>query len=190
VEHLLQTISTLLDLFYSKAVGPLFTLIGNGLDAVLLQPLQILHVPSPLQVVIIAILTGFLSIAIRSLMRVEEKDEAFRKKFAQGRESREELSLISDWKSRETFARVIDQDIDQDFNTYLAERFARHGIIYLLPIFLVLFWLQKALGSSGILFSLPDNSFGIQGIHVPFVFLLTYCVFLFVFFRRRRKMRR
>jgi hypothetical protein len=183
MEHLLQTISTLLDLFYSKAVGPLFTLLGKGLDVVLIQPLEFLHIPAALQVALIALLTGLLSIAVRRLMGVEEKEAIFREKFLQGRQVREDLKLITDWKSRETFARVIDDDIDKDFNTYLAERFARHGVIYLLPIFLVLFWLQKALGPSEILFLLPDNRFGIQGIHISFIFLLTYCIFLLAYFR-------
>ena len=187
MEHLLQTISTLLDLLYSEAVGPFFTFIGRGLDVLLIRPLQMLHIPSVLQVMVIAVLTGMLSLAIRRLMGNEAKDAAFREQFALRKQSQEDLKLIRDWKSRETFAKVIDDEIDHDFNTYLAERFARHGLVYLLPIFLSLFWLEHAVESSGVLIALPQNRFGIQGIHMQFVFLLTYCAVLFMVFLVRRK---
>ena len=136
---------------------------------------------------VIAILAGLLSMTIRRLLRVEQKEAAFKAVFTRKKEAQEDLKLISDWKSRETFAKTIDNDIDQDFNSYLAERFARHGMVYLLPIFLSLFWLENSSLPSEILLYLPENRFGIQGIYPQFVFLLTYCLTLFIFFRLRRK---
>lgn len=189
MEQLLKTISTLLDLLYFEVISPLFLLACQGLDMLLIQPLQFLQVPTVLQVVFFALLTGMLSMAIRHLLRVEEKEAVFKATFTQKKAAQDDLKLISDWKSRETFAKTIDNDIDNDFNNYLAERFARHGMVYLLPIFLSLFWLENAL-DSGILFYLPDNRFGVQGIYPPFVFLLTYCIFLFTFFKLRRNKRK
>jgi len=190
MEHLLQTISTLLDLLYSEAVGPFFTLIDRSLDVLIIRPLQILQMPPVLQVMVIAVLTGMFSVAMRRCMGSEEKDAVFREKFVLRKQSQNDLKVISDWKSRETFAKVIDDEIDRDFNTYLSERFARHGLVYLLPIFLCLFWLEHAIKPSGILIALPQNRFGIQGIYMPFVFLLTYCTFILIFFLLRRKKHR
>jgi uncharacterized membrane protein (DUF106 family) len=189
MEQLLKTISSLLDFLYFEVISPAFVLVARGLDMLLIQPLQFLQVPPVLQIIIIALLTGMLSMVIRHLLRVEEKEAAFKAVFTRKKEAQDDLRLISDWKSRETFARTIDNDIDQDFNSYLAERFARHGMVYLLPIFLSLFWLENALESSGILYYLPENRFGVEGIYPQFVFLLTYCLGLVTFFRLRKKKR-
>jgi hypothetical protein len=187
MEQLLKTISSFLDLLYFEVISPAFVLVARGLDMLLIQPLQFLQIPPVLQIMFIALLSGILSMAIRHLIGVEKKEAAFKAIFTKKKDAQDDLKLISDWKSRETFAKTIDDDIDQDFNSYLAERFARHGMVYLLPIFLSLFWLENALESSGILFYLPENRFGVEGIYPQFVFLLTYCTVLFTFFRLRRK---
>lgn len=186
IDQLLKTISSVLDSLYFEIISPAFILVAKGLDMLFIQPLQFLQIPPVLQIMFIAFLTGMLSIAIRRLVRVEEKEAAFKKSFTRKKDAQDDLKLISDWKSRETFAKTIDNDIDNDFNSYLAERFARHGMVYLLPIFLSLFWLENVLGST-ILFSVSENRFGIQGIYPQFVFLLTYCLVLVIFFRMRRK---
>lgn len=190
MEQLLKNISNLFDFLYFEVISPAFVFIARGLDMLLIQPLEFLQIPPVLQIMFIAFLTGMLSMAIRHLLRVEEKEALFKATFTKKKDAQDDLKLISDWKSRETFAKTIDNDIDQDFNSYLAERFARHGMVYLLPIFLSLFWLENALKSSGILFSLPENRFGLQGIYPQFVFLVTYCLVLVIFFRLRRKKRK
>ncbi len=190
MEQLFKTISNLLDLLYFEVISPGFVLVARGLDILLIQPLQFLHIPPVVQIMFIAFLTGMLSMVIRHLLQVEEKEAVFKATFTKKKAAQDDLKLISDWKSRETFAKTIDNDIDQDFNSYLAERFARHGLVYLLPIFLSLFWLENALESSGILFHVPENRFGIEGIYPQFVFLLTYCLVLFTYFRLRRKKRK
>jgi len=187
--HLLKIISSALDFLYFELISPGFVIVAKGLDMLVIQPLQFLQIPPVLQIMFVAFLTGMLSMAIRRLVRVEEKEAAFKKTFTQKKDAQDDLKLISDWKSRETFAKTIDNDIDNDFNGYLAERFARHGMVYLLPIFLSLFWLENVLGST-ILFSLPENRFGIQGIYPQFVFLLTYCLVLVIFFSVRRRKRK
>ena len=186
IEQLLKTVSRLLDSLYFEIISPAFIFVAKGLDVLLIQPLQFLQVPPVLQIMFIAFLTGMLSMAIRHLVRVEEKEAAFKSTFTKKKDAQDDLKLISDWRSRETFAKTIDNDIDNDFNSYLAERFARHGMVYLLPIFLSLFWLENVL-DSGILYELPENRFGIQGIYPQFVFLLTYCLVLVAYFKVRRK---
>ena len=189
MEQLLKTISNLLDLLYFEVISPVFVFIARGLDMLLIHPLQLLQIPPVVQIMFVALLTGMLSMIIRHLLGVEKKEAAFKAVFTAKKEAQDDLKLISDWKSRETFAKTIDNDIDNDFNSYLAERFARHGMVYLLPIFLSLFWLENSPLPSGILFYLPENRFGIQGIYPQFVFLLTYCMVLFTFFRLNRKKR-
>ncbi len=186
MERLLTTISSVLDFLYFELISPGFALIARGLDMLFIQPLQFLQLPPVLQIMWVAFLSCLLSMAIRRLLRVEEKEAAFKQMFASKKDAQKDLHLISDWKSRETFAKTIDNDIDNDFNSYLAERFARHGMVYLLPIFLSLFWLENVL-YTGILFYVPENRFGIQGIYPQFVFLLTYCFVLITYFKVRRK---
>jgi membrane protein implicated in regulation of membrane protease activity len=187
MEALLKTISTLFDHLYIEFIGPLFTLLVQGLDAVILRPLQFVHLPAILQVIVVGILTALLSVWIRRRMKVDAKEAAFRAAFLAQKAQQDDLKLISDWKSREAYAKVIDDDIDQDFNSYLAERFARYGLIYLLPIFLTLSWLQNAIVPGGVLLPLGENQFNIQGISVNLVFLVTYCSFLIGYFRLRKK---
>lgn len=188
MERLLTAISSVLDFVYLELISPGFVFVAWGLDILLIQPLQFLQVPTALQIMVVAFLTAKLSMVIRRFLRVEEKEAAFKKTFTAKKDAQDDLKLISDWKSRETFAKTIDNDIDHDFNSYLAERFARHGMVYLLPIFLSLFWLENVL-DPGILFYLPDNRLGIQGIYPQFVFLLTYCFVLITYFKIRRKKR-
>jgi membrane protein implicated in regulation of membrane protease activity len=189
MEQMLKAITHLLDFLYFEVISPVFIALAQGLEAILIQPLQLLQVPAALQVAFIALLTGGLSMILRRILKVEEKELIFKNNFKSKKEAQDDLKLISDWKSRETFAKTIDDDIDGDFNTYIAERFARHGMVYLLPVFLSLFWLENAIEPSGILFYLPPNRFGIEGIYQQFVFLLTYCLFLVTFFRVRRRKR-
>lgn len=187
MENLFITIQNILDFIYFEVISPTFLGIARGLDILIIQPLQLLQIPPALQVMVIAFLTAMLSMVIRNLLGVERKEAAFKANFTAKKAAQDDLRLIRDWKSRETFAKTIDDDIDQDFNSYLAERFARHGMVYLLPIFLSLFWLENALESTGILFYLPENRFGIEGIYPQFIFLLTYCLVLITYFRLRRK---
>lgn len=188
MEQIIKTISTLLDLLYFEVVGPAFLLFARGLDMLLIQPLQFLHVPPFLQVMVIALTTVLVSISLRRLLKVDEKDAAFKAVFTARKAGQDDLCLISDWKSRETFAKAIDDEIDKDFNVYLAERFARHGMVYLLPIFLSLFWLEQVM-ENNLLWPLPANSYNIPGISIQLVFLLTYCFVLLIYFRITRKRR-
>lgn len=185
METLLHPFLTLLDTLYFGIISPLFLLLSQGLEQVLLGPLRLLQLPVTLQVMCVAVAAAALSLYIRKLIKVEEKEAAFKKQFTAKKRQQDDLHLISDWKSREKFAKAIDDDIDYDFNTYLAGRFARYGITYLLPIFLTLFWLDGIIHET-FLIGLPASS-GYPGLSTQFVFLLTYCTALFIYFRLRKK---
>lgn len=186
MDNLMQPINTLLDALFFGIINPLFSLLGRGLELILLRPLQMLQFPPALQIVLVAVVTALFSLYLRRLIKVEEKEQDFRKKFIAKKKQQEELHRISDWKSREKFAKAMDDDIDEDFNSYLAGRFARYGVAYLLPIFLVQYWLES-FTSYTIVIVLPENSFGLSGIPVLVVFLVSYCLSLLFYFKILRK---
>lgn len=187
MENIWQSVSAVLDSLFFGIISPVFILLGQGLELVLLKPLQLMQLPPSLQVFWVGIVAAALSILLRKLMRVEEKDAAFRKAFLAKKAQQDDLHLISDWKSREKFAKAIDDDIDEDFNGYLAGRFARYGIIYLLPIFLTLYWLNSTVQEGPFLIVFPGEPYGIRGISLNFIFLFSYCLSLFVYFKLRKK---
>lgn len=187
--NLLEYFSDFLDIIFFNVIVPLFILLARGLELVLLNPLQMLHLPPALQVVWIAIVTAFLSIWLRRVFKVEKEEHAFKQKFQEKKKQQDHLHLISDWKSREKFAKAIDDDIDEDFNTYLAGRFVRYGLVYLLPIFLTLYWLESTAGYT-IVAVIPENVLGLAGISSFAVFLVSYCITLFVFFAVQRKQKK
>lgn len=187
---ILDKITGVLDWIFTAIVSPVFTTIGQGLELVLLKPLDLLNIPVALQTIFIAALTGCLSLAIRKLVEVEKHEGLFRKKFQEKRTSQKNIDLLSDWKTRDALYRTTDNDIDADFNTYLAQRFARHTAVYLLPIFLVSFWLENAfpkgqlqqLTGGPYALALPENGYGIEGLSVSVLFLAAYVgslIFLF-----------
>lgn len=184
MENVLKPIYALMDTLYFGVISPVFSFISEGLEVILLEPLRMLQLPVALQVVWVAIFAAALSIYVRKLVKVEEKEAAFKKQFTAKRAKHEDLNLISDWKSREKFAKAIDDDIDEDFNTYLAGRFSRYGMAYLLPIFMTLFWLDGIITDTFII-ALPEST-GYQGISTQIVFLFAYCTTLFIYFRRRK----
>jgi len=183
-----------LDWLFFAVVSPLFAAAGRGLEWFLLKPLDLLGIPVPWQVLVVAMFTALLSMLLRRLARVDEKEKEFKKLFSTKKEKQKDIDAIADWKTRDMFYRTTDNDIDEDFNTYLAQRFARHSAVYLLPIFLSLFWLETVftneelaarLGSSYPI-PLPANGYGVEGLSVTFIFLAGYILSLIVLFRARR----
>ena len=189
MDMLYSLVMYLLDVLYLRLISPLFTLAGRGLELVLLRPLELIGLSAQLQVVGIALATVALSLTIRRLLRVEEKEARFQQAFAARHGQHDDLHLVSDWKSREAMARVIDDDLDIQMNTYLAERFARYGTSYLLPPFLTLFWLQTTLQPAQMAVGVPGWPAGPQ-VSGQFLFLLTYVLGLLSFFQGRRIWRR
>lgn len=164
----------------------------------MLKPLTLLHLPVVLQIAAVGVLTGMFSQLLRKVMRVEEKEASFQRKFAAKKSLQQPIAGLEDWKARDVLYRASDKELDEDFNTYLAQRFARYGFVYLLPIFGTLFWLETALPpeklvvrqSGAYVLALPENAYGVEGFTVSMVFLVVYLVFQIVFFGVKKRWKR
>lgn len=187
METLLTILSLFFDRIYFGMVSPLFSLIGRALEYAIITPLDLLGLPAGVQVMAAAGITALISLKLRQLLEVEARERAFRELFRAKKKKQENLALVSDWKSRDAFYRATDNEIDEDFNTYLAQRFARQGIVYLLPVFLALFWLTTVFAESPFVVGLPENPWNLPGLSIQLVFLGSYCTFLFSAFRFRKR---
>ncbi len=195
--YIIDMITALLGWLFTGLVSPFFSLLGRGLELLLLRPMDLTGLPVAGQVAVVGMLAGLLSLFLRRLLRVGEHEDTFIAAFAAKKERQKDFALLDDWKTRDLFFRVSDRDLDEDFNTYLAHRFALHGIVYLLPIFFTLFWLDTVF-SSKVLISrvgvaavmpLPANSYGLTGVPVALVFFIFYLLVLFAAARRRMRRR-
>ena len=195
LDAFLQNILLILDWLFESIVSPVFLLAGRGLELLMLKPLDALHAPVVWQLILAAVITALLSRYLRTLFRVEQKEQEFKEKFSAEKAKQQDIKLLEDWKTRDEFYKACDQELDEDFNTYLAQRIGRYVGVYLLPLFLVLFWLnsvfstQELLSRNGSPFvvSLSGWSLGIEGLNVTFVFLVAY-VFSLTFLHFARKL--
>lgn len=192
----METINDILDAIYFGVVTPLILFVRNLLNRVFLDTLSFLHVPPAIQVMLIACLTALLAFALRRWLKVDEKVQRFRQAFAARHQERDNIALVKDWKHRDLMYNSVDQGLDEDFNTYLAQHYFRYVLIYLLPLFLILAWLNGSLdeqvlptaGGQPYLLLLPSHPLGMQGISVTLLFLLTYifCLVIGFWLRKRR----
>ncbi len=191
----METLNRLLDLIFYGLLEPLFSTLAQGLSLVLLRPMEILNLSMAAQVIIIAILTALLSFTLRYLLRVDSQEKIFRNEFVSKRKQQDDIKYVSDWKSRDALYRTMDQDLDEDFNTYLAQRFFRYVTTYMLPIFLVLAWLNTFFSDTilnerfGSHYILPLKISGIDGLTVTGVFLIAYVVALIAGFQIKKYLR-
>ena len=184
----------ILDLLYYGYIEPAFLLLANLLSLVFILPLTWLQVPIWLHVMLLAALTAYLSFFLRRLLNVDEKVNHFNTLFTEKRRRQLNLQMISDKYSRQALYKVTDDELNSDFNTYLAHHYARYVTVYLLPIFLTLAWINSAFSEEMILacsgnrfiVNLPDNIFGLTGLSVTFIFLFTYALCLIIGFQTRR----
>lgn len=185
----ISNLSDILDWLFESVVSPIFVYIAQGLELVILKPLMIIGFPPALQVAFVGFITGMLTLFLRKYIRVEEKEAVFQQLFEAKKAAQKPIDHLSDWKTRDVLYRASDKELDESFNTYLAQRFARHGIVYLLPIFFALFWLDNVMPHKGgaaspgakFVLILPDNSYGIEGLSVSFVFFVAYILTLIAF---------
>ena len=191
MDILIEKLTFMLDWLLESLISPFFSLIGRGLEFVFLRPLEFFHVPVLGQVVFVAFLSALLSMFLRRLLKVEEKEKQFNRQFAEERMKQKDIDLISDWKSRDALYRFTDKELDEGFNTYLAGRFARFMQVYMLPLFLVLYWLDdvvfpkteliERLGTFYLL-DFSDKGWAVQGLSLYVVFMLAYVISLIVLF--------
>jgi hypothetical protein len=191
----METVNNILDLVFYKGIQPLILFIKDLLDIVFLRSLSLLSVPYWAQVVFIAICLVLLAFGLRKWLNVERKEKIFRKKFVAQKTKRDTITIIPDKRNRDALLSSADQSIDEDFNTYLAQHYFRYVLVYLLPIFLVMSWLNNSLDDrilpvvSGqtYLFLLPSHPLGMQGISVTFLFLSSYIFFLIAGFQLKKQ---
>lgn len=190
----MDTLNQLCDWLYFGLIEPFFVLLAKLLKLVLLHPLNLVHAPIWLQICLVAMLTATLAFWLRKILRVDEKLQDFNHRFAEKRQAQEDFRLVSNKHGRNAMYQSTDDDLNTAYNTYLAGHYGRYVLIYLLPIFFTLAWLNNVYSDTfltqqfGLPFVLPvpENRFGVQGLSVTSIFLLTYVVSLIVGFRIRR----
>ncbi len=190
-------LNRILDILFYDCIEPLFQLLGRLLELIFIMPLAWLHVPITLHVILLAILVSFFSFWLRRRLNVEEKSERFKAIFHEKRRRQQDLQVISDKYSREALYKITDEDLNSDFNTYLAYHYARYMTVYMLPLFMIMGWLNSVFSEEMLLerfgsrfvIVLPENILGIPGLSVTLIYLLAYVVCLIIGFQilRRRK---
>jgi len=192
----MRIVNTILDSIYYGMLQPLFFGIRGLLDFVFLDSMSALSISQSTQVVVVAVCTVLLAFCLRSLLKVEVREKVFREKFTVQKAERDTIGIIPDLKSRDALYTSADQSIDEDFNTYLAQHYFRYVLIYLLPLFLVMAWLNSSLdehvlpvvSGQAYLFLLPSKPLGMEGVSVTMLFLLSYVASLIVGFQVKKRL--
>ncbi|MEN8189775.1 MAG: hypothetical protein ABFS19_08005 [Thermodesulfobacteriota bacterium] len=190
----MELLNQLMDTLYFGMIEPFFRLLAGILELLILKPLQMTGLPIWLQVCVVAVLTVILAFRLRILLRVEEKTKAFNEKFGAMHSQQQDFKLIDDQKSRRAMYQSSDDDLNDTYNSFLAGHYGRYVSIYLIPLCLILAWLNNIYsaevlrGELGSPFVIPlaENSLGTRGLSVTFVFLCTYVIGLIIGFRLRR----
>ena len=191
----MDLLNSLLNGLYYGLIAPFFRFCATILTLVLIRPMTLLHLPPWLQVVAVAVLVALFAFWMRRLLRVDERVEEFNRRFAEKRREQQELRHIPDKYSRDALYRTTDEELNEEYNTFIAYHYARYVMIYMLPLFLVLAWLNSVFSTSWLVaryghpfvITLPENNFGIGGLSVTFIFLLAYILTLIVGFRIQRR---
>ncbi len=191
----MQALNTLLDSLFYGFIEPLFLFIRESFDLLFLKTLSFLQIPPTGQVVIIAFFTALLAFGLRKWLHVEEKSKKFRKDFVREKKKRDTIGIVKEKKIRDAMYESADQSIDEDFNTYLAQHYFQYVLVYLLPLFLVMAWLNSSFGENVLpmaegqayLFLLASKPLGMQGVSVTLLFLLSYILFLILGFQLKKR---
>ncbi len=186
-----------LDWLMLGVLTPLFSGASHLLQFVIIHPLETVGAPLWLQVTLVALITAAISIFIRKLLRVDEKEAAFQKAFLERKQAQELIGKIDDWKKQAVLYDASDNELDEKFNEYLAQRFARYGLTYLMPVFFALFWLDhipsvvKLKEETGAVFiiAFPGSVKGVSGISLPLLFMTVYLLAIFIYFRLKPKIK-
>jgi hypothetical protein len=191
----MEILNSFLDYIFYRGLYPLLLFIRDLFDLVFLGTMSLLSIPYSAQVVIVAICTVLFAFFLRKWLNVEEKEKIFRKKFVAQKAERDTIAIVPDKRNRDAMFSSADQSIDEDFNTYLAQHYFRYVLIYLLPLFLVMAWLNSSLDErilpmvSGqtYLFLLPSSPMGMKGVSVTLLFLLSYIISLIIGFQLKKR---
>jgi hypothetical protein len=132
---------------------------------------------------------------MRRLLKVEEKTRTFNEDFTAKRALQQDLHLISDKYSRGALYRVTDEELNDEYNRFLAGHYARYVSIYLLPLFLMLAWINSVFSAeyldqhfnSPFVIKFASQRFGVDGLNITFCFLLFYIFWLMLGFMMKRR---
>ncbi len=180
--HIATSIVYLLNWIWVHILTPVASATGKGLEIMILKPLSGAGLDPFWQVLIVGVLTAFISIFIAKLLRTEAKEERFRKIFLEKKAIQENFKNVEDWKMKKVLYETSDSDLDEEYNNFVAQKFAHFGATYLLPIFLILFWLNlnfpveklMEITGSNFLLLLPKNPIHLKGLSVPVTFFIGY----------------
>lgn len=195
----MEWLNNILNALFYGVISPLVLFVRNLLDLLFLDTLSLFRIPPAGQVVVVAGFTALLAFILRRWLCVDAREKTFRETFVAQKTKRDNIAMVSDWKSRDAMYRSADQSIDEDFNIYLAQRYFRYVLVYLLPLFLVMAWLNDSLDERVLptvsgqpyLFLFPSHPLGMQGVSVTLLFLLSYILFLIVGFQvKKRRLRK
>ncbi len=190
----MQTYHDILDFIFYRVIYPVLLFIRQIFDGIFIGSMSLLSIPYGYQVVIIAICTVCFAFALRKWLDVEAKEKIFRTKFVAQKAKRDDIAIVPDKKDRDAMYTSADQSIDEDFNVYLAQHYFRYVLIYLLPLFLVMAWLNDSLDEQVLitisghsyLFLTPSHPMGMEGVSVTLLYLLSYVFFLIVGFQVKK----
>lgn len=141
---MLSETNIVFDKIYFGLIEPVLIMAGRVLDAAILAPLDLLHAPQFLQVMVVAFLTGLLSLFLRRRVGLPRHERLFRQSFAARQKEQDQcMRAALDDKARGLIRQVGDSELDALYNDYLARRFVENGITYLLPLLTVCAWLEK-----------------------------------------------
>lgn len=135
------------------------------------------------QVIAVSVITAVISLALKKLLGIETKEKAYKENFTRKKSLHGPIAEIGDWRKRDLLYHAIDRELDDEYNTYLAGRFARHGIVYLLPVFSAFILLQNLLAAEPaptgeapalLIARFTENNPGMEGISVSLVFFIAY----------------
>lgn len=195
VMAMFEWINSYLDKLYFGVVEPLFLFISEILNLIFIKPFTVLHLPLWLHISFLAVITACLSFYLRKVFKVEEKLSEFNEIFTEKQRRQQDLQLIPEKYSRQALYKVTDDELNEDYNTYLAHHYVRYVLIYLLPILLIMAWLNSVFSEEFLIqhqgtpyiLTVPANRYGIEGVTLTVVFLLAYIFSLIIGFRLRRK---
>lgn len=191
----MQTLNSILDTVFYNLISPVILFVRNLLDLIFLGTMSAFHISLSGQVIIVSASTVLFAFFLRWFLKVEEKNRKFNDKFKALKEKRDTIKVIDDEKVREAMLESADQSIDEDFNTYLAQHYFRYVLVYMLPVFLVMAWLNSSLDKTVLpvvegqtyLFTLPSKPLGMNGVSVTLLFLSTYVMFLIFGFQIQKR---
>ena len=193
---MINTGMKVLDFIFYGIISPCFELLAQGLTMVLITPLVTLGLPIALHISLLAMGTALLALWLRRQLKIEEEVKTFNETFYAKRAKQKNLQCINNKYLRSAMYEASDNDLNHDYNTFLAHYYGRYVLIYLLPVFLVMAWLNTIFSEDILLhdlgrtfaLALPIDFHGIQGLSVTAIFLLSYLLTLIGnFFWQRRK---